>query len=310
MVIVEGLFLLIAGFALLVLSGDKLVETSVRIARRWNIPPSVIAATIIAAGTSAPELVTSFLAGMKGNADISIGNVIGSNSTNLLVIGGLSLMIAPKNSVSRLFPSWLVLTGACALLYYVLLDLFISSQEGLLLTFTLLVFVFVSFLGDKEEPDIPIVETKSLSRTLIFFCISFIGLIIGAELALMGGVQLGQWAGLSERVIAITIISIGTSLPELVTSVSAALKGYNDIALGNILGSNIFNALAIPGLTATFYPLTIDQQFMNLDFYVMIGATGLMGILFLINRSSLKRGLGLVMIMAYHVYVLKILLDT
>ncbi len=311
MVVLENVFYLLAGFVLLILSGDKLVETSVRLARRWKIPTGVIAVTIIAAGTSAPELVTSFLAGFKGNSDISVGNVMGSNVFNILAVGGLSLLLQPAGKVSGTRVSWYVLVFASAIFYLSLTDLLLSSGEAAMLLGTLGLFLLFSFFREREEEDHSFenLDSKSLLRTLTFFGLSFGGLIMGAELALSGGVALGTLAGLSERVIAITIISAGTGLPELATSVAAAVRGHSEIAIANVIGSNIFNTLAIPGITASFFSLSVDGNFLSFDFYMMAGATASVALLYIIKSSAARRLVGLLMFLAYNGYVIRLLLN-
>jgi cation:H+ antiporter len=308
--VIQNSLILLSGFVLLVLSGDKLVETSIRIARRWNIPTSVIAVTIIAAGTSAPELVTSFLAGFKGNSDISVGNVIGSNTFNLLAVGGLSLILQPLGAVRGSLPSWVVLVLGTGLFYYCLSDTLLSRPEAIVFLVALNGFVIFSFFREREkEETFENLEGKSLPRTLVFFCLSFAGLVLGAELALIGGVELGKLAGLSERVIAITIISVGTGLPELATSMAAAFRGHSEIALANVIGSNIFNTLAIPGATAAFFALKVDEQFISHDFYVMTAATLSVCVLFLVKNPVVRRGFGVLMFLAYSAYATSLLLQ-
>lgn len=308
MVLLENLFLLLSGFTLLILSGDKLVETSTRIARRWKIPTSVIAVTIIAAGTSAPELVTSFMAGYRGSGDISVGNVIGSNIFNILAVGGLSLLMKPNGLVKATFFSWLILLLASAFFFFSLSNLELTQIEAYYFIACLFIFIVLSFFRKRdEEQTFENIDSKSFPRTITFFCLSLAGLIFGAELALSGGVGLGEMAGLSERVIAITIISVGTGLPELATSIAAAFRGHNDIAIGNILGSNIFNTLAIPGATASLFPMTIDQQFLSTDFYVMIAATAVIGLVYLVKGATSGRALGALMLACYFFYALSLL---
>lgn len=310
-VLIQNLLLLISGFTLLILAGDKLVETSVRIAKRWKIPASVIAVTLIAAGTSAPELVTSFLAAYRQSSDISVGNVVGSNIFNILAVGGLSILFQPSGKVSSSFFSWLLLILGSFLFFFLLNDLHLSQMDGIILSLAIVAFIFISFYktrnNDEPEEEKPEGE-KSFIRTIVFFCISFVGLVFGAELALTGGVELGRLAGLSERVIAITIISVGTGLPELATSIAAALRGHNDVAIANIIGSNVFNTLAIPGLTASFFPLVINEKLLSFDTSIMIAATFALGLIFLIKKAPLRRLLGMSFFAAYVTYTLKLIL--
>jgi cation:H+ antiporter len=306
----SNLLILVSGFVLLVLSGDKLVETSILIARRWRVPASVIAVTIIAAGTSAPEIVTSFMAGLRGNSDISIGNVIGSNTFNILAVGGLSLILQPFGNVRGTWISWTALLMTTFLFYYALSDFELSQFESFLFLVFLTVFVVFSFFRESDSGEgFANLPEKSFARTLVFFLISFAGLILGAELALRGGIALGEMAGLSERVIAITIISAGTGLPELATSVAAAYRGHSDIAIANIIGSNIFNSLIIPGLTGSFFLLKVNQNLLAFDFYVMAAATVTIGILYLIRHPMVRRGVGISMLLAYSVYAIHLLIE-
>ena len=307
--VLQNVFYLIAGFTLLVLAGDKLVETSIRIAKRWNVPTSVIAVTIIAAGTSAPELVTSFIAGFKGEGDISIGNVMGSNTFNILAVGGLSLMMQPFGKVKGTSVSWIVLIIGTGVFYYCLSDLSLTRTEAIVFLVALVAFVVLSFFRERDKDEtFENIENKSFARTLLFFVFSFGGLIMGAELALNGGVSLGKIAGLSERVIAITIISVGTGLPELATSVAAAYRGHSEIAIANVIGSNIFNILAIPGITASFFTLNIDARFLGLDFYVMTGATFSIALLYIFGHPHIRRSIGALMFLTYSAYAIHLLM--
>lgn len=307
-VVVLNFSLLFGGFTLLILSGDKLVETSVRIARWWNIPASVIAVTIIAAGTSAPELVTSFIAGFRGNSDISIGNVMGSNIFNILAVGGLSLCFQAQGNLRGTFPGWLVLIFASVLFYFSIHNLELNRIEALVFIGTLIAFLFFSFFQERDKAsDFENLDSTSRFRTSLFFVLALLGLVLGAELALQGGVALGKMAGLSERVIAITIISAGTGLPELATSIAAAFRGHSDIAIANVIGSNIFNTLAIPGATASFFALKVSPEFLTFDFYVMLGATLIVGLLYLINNPKLRRSFGFLMFIGYSAYTLHLI---
>ncbi len=307
--VLTNVFFLFSGFALLILSGDKLVETSIRIAQRWKVPTSVIAATIIAAGTSAPELVTSFLAGYRGSSDIAIGNLLGSNTFNILAVGGISLFLQPFGKIRGTFVSWVVLAFSTLLFYLSFADLSLSKLEAFVFLGTLCAFIVLSFFRERDPGGtFENIESKSFPRTLVFFGVSFAGLVMGAELALTGGVALGQLAGLSERVIAVTIISAGTGLPELATSVAAAFRGHSDIAIANVIGSNIINTLAIPGITASFFSLQINKEFLAFDFYVMAAATLTILLLYLFSNHSIRRFIGALMFLGYSAYAIRLLL--
>ncbi len=308
MILIENIFVLLSGFALLGLSGDKLVETSVRMARRWKIPTSVIAVTIISAGTSSPEFFTSFLAGLEGRNDLSVGNVIGSNIFNILVVGGISLVLQPYAKIKGTFPHWLALLVASFLFFLSLKDSHITSHEAFILLGGLGLFLLLSLLQEKEKNSgFENLEQVSMTRNFFFFFLSLGGLILGARLALNKGVALGMMAGLSHQVIAITILSVGTGLPELATSVAAAFRGHGDIAIANVIGSNIFNSLGILGMTAGFFPLDVTENIFNFDFYIMILAT--LGLVFFygIKTPGPRRWMGKLMLVGYIFYIIKLL---
>ena len=308
MALIENILVLFSGFILLGLSGDKLVETSVRIARRWKIPTSVIAITIISAGTSAPEFFTSFLAGLRGQNDLSVGNVIGSNIFNILVVGGISLFLQPYVRIKETFFSWLALLVASFLFFFSLKDFHISSHEAFLLLGGLVLFLLLSLFQEKEKKSgFENLETVSMTRNFFFFFLSLGGLILGARLALNKGVALGVMAGLSHQVIAITILSVGTGLPELATSVAATFRGHGDIAIANVIGSNIFNSLGILGMTAVFFPLDVTEDVFNFDFYIMVCATISFIFLYLIKVPEPRRWMGGLMFIGYVTYIIRLL---
>ena len=308
MILVENIFVLLSGFVLLGLSGDKLVETSVRIARYWKIPTSIIAVTVISGGTSSPEFFTSFLAGLEGRNDLSVGNIIGSNIFNILVVGGISLVLQPYAKIRGTFSSWLVLIVASFLFFFSLKDFHVTSHEAFLLLGGLGLFIFLSFLKEKEKNSgFENLETVSINRSLFFFFLSLGGLILGAQLVLNKGVALGVMAGLSHQVIAITILSVGTGLPELATSIAAAFRGHGDIAIANVIGSNIFNSLGILGITAGFFPLDVTENVFNFDFYVMSLATLGFVFFYIIKIPEPRKWMGGLMLISYTIYIVKLL---
>ena len=302
MVVAYDLFFLVSGFAILIISGDKLVDRSVVIARRWNIPASVIAVTLIAAGTSAPELVTSFLAAYQKTTDISLGNVVGSNIFNILAIGGLSLLLKPGSRAEGAFFSWPVLLAASGAFAFFIADFYLTRGEGILLFIGMNAFIVLSFFRNSDE-EIPISEKQNMLKVYLGAALSLLGLIVGAQMALTGGADLGRLAGLSERIIGITIISVGTGLPELATSIAAAVRGRSEMAAANIIGSNVFNTLGIPGVTAIGFPMAVSQEILTLDTGVMIAATAAIGIWFFVTNKNLQRLLGATFLSSYVLYI-------
>ncbi len=285
------------------------MTSSITLALRWGIPASLIAATIIAGGTSAPEIITSLLAGAKGQFDISIGNLLGSNTFNLLAVGGLSLILQPLGGLAGVFMPWSVLMAATGLLYIFFFDLRVTELEAAILLVSLVLFLGFSLYGSKKEVDLSTkVESNSGAPwTLLTFILSLCGVLIGAELALAGGVALGQAMGLSSRVIAITLIAAGTGLPELTTSMVAAYKGHSDIAIANLVGSNIINTLAITGFAGSLYSLEISSLLIDIDFLVMAAASTTLGLLFLLNSMLGRRLLGALLFASYCTYIVLIL---
>lgn len=311
--ITYSLAYLIFGFAVLIFSGDKLVEYAVKLALRWNISPGVIAVTLLAAGTSAPEFVTSFLAAYSQSTDISVGNVVGSNIFNLMGVGGLALILNPKGNQSDSFYSWVFLVLGTLGFLFVASDLSILKMEGWLLLFSAIGFVIFSIKNSSSEPDDMLSENTEitpLAVNIFLILVSLVGLVGGAQIALKGGVAIGEFFGLSDRIIGVTIISIGTGLPELATSISAVLKKRNDMALANVIGSNIYNTLAIPGATATIFPMTINKGLIFPDSLVMLSATILLGVMFLFKNSNAARWLGFAFVGVYLTYLVSLFKGT
>lgn len=270
---------LIGGFAFLLIGGEALVRAAISIAVRTNISPAVISLTIIAAGTSAPELVTSLIAAFQQKPDIAVGNVVGSNVFNIFAILGFSFLIKPSRVKDQeMNLEWAAITVASALLLFFAQDLFLNSIEGGVFVFGLVGLLFFSVrnarkkgivLDDEDE----IEKSKSLWLDLTYLTVGFAALVGGAHLALIGGVAIGELAGWSEKVIGLTIVSAGTGLPELATSAVAAFRGRSDIAIGNVVGSNIMNTLGVLGATALVHPLAISLQIVQIDLWILLGAT-------------------------------------
>lgn len=272
--------ILILGFVILIFGGESLVRAAVSTALRFKIRPGVIGLTVIAAGTSAPEAFTSVTAAVKDAADIALGNVIGSNLFNLLAVVGLASLVKAnkiENQTARI--EWPFLLVASLILIGFGWDLEFLRFEGLIMLLILAVFLIYVLVeakkagleefADKED----IKKLQSPWQELLFFALGFGGLTVGAYMVLEGGVTLGRIVGLSERVIGITIISVGTGLPELVTSIIAAKKGQNDIAVANVIGSNILNTLGVVGLAAGIMPIEVSPTLIHGDSFWMVLAT-------------------------------------
>jgi cation:H+ antiporter len=301
--------LLILGLILLLLGGKYLVDGASDIALRYGLSPGLIGLTIVAFGTSAPELLVSVNAALKGNSDIAIGNVVGSNISNISLVLGISATLYPIfifKSVLKV--DYLATLVSTVLFYIVASNGIISRLEGLIL-FILLIALNVYFFKKLKrfaESELEERSKPSLFKSLIFLMVGVSGLYFGSDLFVDNAIEISRILGVSERVIGVTVIAIGTSLPELVTAVIAAIKKETDIAIGNILGSNIMNILAIIGVTSMISPVQVSSTFLEQDFLWMIGLTLL---LFPILRTKLKisRWEGLVLFFLYCGYIFMIL---
>lgn len=293
---------LVLGFVLLVKGSEFFVDGAASVATKLGIPQLIIGLTIVAMGTSAPEAAVSITAAFEGSADITIGNIVGSNILNILIILGIASVIVPiavaKSTIKYEIP--------CMILCSIILIAFgfdgkIELLDGVILwgLFILyLVYLFVRAKRNKEDNE----DIKSLEgwKQWLFIIGGIIAIILGSKLAVYGATEAARLIGISERVIGLTIVALGTSLPELFTSVTAARKGNADIAIGNVVGSNIFNILFIVGTTALVAVVPYDGKFM-IDSIVMV-LSGIILLLFVFSRKQLTRIGGIVMLLCYGVY--------
>lgn len=304
--------LLILGLLILLAGGKYLVDGASALAARFGLSAGLIGLTVVAFGTSAPELLVSINAALKGNSDIAIGNVVGSNIANITLVLGISAILYPISIYRSVLKLDYLATLVSSFLFYLLaLNGIISRLEGGILFILMLAlnFYFFKKLSGKEmedSEDEKLLKKQPLWKAVGLLVIGVVGLYYGSDLFVDNAVEISEIFGVSERVIGITVIAIGTSLPELVTSVIAAIKKETDIAIGNILGSNIMNILSIIGITAMIQPITVSEAFLNQDFLWMLGFTVL---LFPILRTKLRisRWEGLILFLVYGVYIYTIL---
>ena len=271
----------IVGIVLVIFGADWLTKGASGIARRFGVSELVIGLTIVALGTSLPELVISVGSALKGSPGIALGNVIGSNIFNGLLILGVTALIAPirfnARMLTREIPFNLLASIVLILVSGSMLvgggkGEFVTRYGGLLLLCFLAVFVRYTFSIPNDDDDEALEKPMSIGKVLLFILLGLAGLILGGNIFVNGATELARVAGLSEAVIGITIVSAGSSLPELAVSVSAARKGNVGIALGNVLGSNIFNIFLILGCSATITPISLDG-FSFVDFYVLLASS-------------------------------------
>jgi cation:H+ antiporter len=303
---------LVLGLVILLVGGKYLVDGASGIASRFGLSPGLIGLTVVAFGTSAPELLVSVNAALKGNSEIALGNVIGSNIANISLVLGISAILYPIVIYKSVLKLDYLATLLSSILFYILASNgIISRLEGIFLFVIMLLLNWYFFrkISPSEENNPSEEENqknKSIIIYIIFLLLGVLGLYYGSDMFVDSAVEISQVFGVSERVIGITVIAIGTSLPEMVTSIIAALKKKTDIAIGNILGSNIMNILAIIGITSMISPIPVADIFLKQDFIWMLGITLL---LFPILKSKLQisRWEGLILLSIYGVYIYLIL---
>ena len=314
--------LLIIGFLLLIKGADMFVDGASRLAKAFKIPPIIIGLTIVAFGTSTPEAAVSISASISGSSGISIGNAIGSNLVNISLILGLTAFITPlqvqKKTILKEIP--LALLASIALLV-LLLDVqlqglsnnALSRSDGIMLLLLFGVFLYYILevaLKNKNNQNYllePVEVKGTKSKNLLILVIGLIGLVGGGYLVVYYGKEIALSLGMSETLVGLTIVAIGTSLPELVTSITAALKKESEIALGNIIGSNIFNIMFILGASATINPLTLTQNLI-FDIVLMISLTFIVLIFSYTHQRKINRLEGLILALVYIAYLIFIII--
>ncbi|MCI9038385.1 MAG: calcium/sodium antiporter [Clostridia bacterium] len=309
---IVSIFFIIVGFALLILGADWLVNGASSIAKKFHIPEIIIGLTIVSIGTSMPELFVSTTSALEGLSDMSIGNVVGSNLCNLLLILGLSTIIKPVKfqKETRLFeiPMCLIFT----VIFIILCNTggTINKVEAVLLLLLFLLFItYTIFMAKKQNSQEKQQEVKTQKKLLpilkdiLWIILGVIGLKVGGDLAVNNAVNIANYFGVSEKIIGLTILAVGTSLPELVTSVTAAIKGNSDIAIGNIIGSNIFNMLLIIGVVAFINPISYNFSY-NMDLIVLVVATLILALFPVIPpKNEMSRANGIIYFLMYVGYI-------
>ena len=298
---------LILGLILLIVSANFLLKKVVDIAKKTHLPASFITLTFVALGTSLPELITSLIASIRGIPDISLGNIVGSNIFNLLAVIGFACSLKPfQNIFASIKTEWVFLLLATCLLWVLGQDLNITRLDGFLF---LILFCFFLYFIIKQKKNVHSEDSSTVlsSKTslfvdwlLLFLSIGF--LLGGAHLLLLGAIYLGKSVGMTERIIGLTIVSVGTGLPELATSVVAIFKKRYDISMTNVIGSNIMNTLLITGLASLSMPLIVSKSIMQYDYFWLMGITLFLMILS-IYMSIFHRALGVFLLLLYGVYI-------
>jgi len=298
--------LLLGGLIALVFASDWLVDGAVALSARLGLSPLVVGLTVVAYGTSLPEFVVSILAAQSGVVDIAIGNVVGSNITNFGLAWAAALivgtgLIADSTVYRRDFPIVLLVSG---LFWWVCADGSVSRLEGagLLIVAVLYTVLAIKYTPGQKAED---TEVESPRRISMLLLAGFVGLVVGAEFMVDGGTQIARYYKVDERIIGLTVMAIGTSLPEIAASVAAARKGEGAMTLGNILGSCLFNLTFVIGGASIILPLKVNTSSLNFDIPVMLGVTSVVAVLlYATRRGSRLHGLGLLTVYGWFVYEL------
>ena len=312
---IVSIVLIFIGIILLVKGADLLVSGSSNIAKRYHIPEIIIGLTIVSIGTSMPELFVSLTSAIANHSDIALGNVIGSNIANLLLILGISSVIKSipfrKETIALEIPMCLFFT--LIFLFFCNTKNIVSRNEALILIGIFLLFIVYTIAMAKRDKMLKLNTIKNVKsretilKNILFIIIGIIALKIGGDLAVDNAVIVAKIFKMSEKIIGITILAIGTSLPEFFTSVSAALKGKTDIAIGNIIGSNIFNMLLIIGISAFLNPIEYNISY-NYDFMLLILSTVLLSIFpFIPPKNKMSRINGIIYLIIYILYLGRLL---
>ncbi|MGB3408626.1 MAG: calcium/sodium antiporter [Jannaschia sp.] len=297
--------MVLAGLVALLAGGGWLVTGAVGVAARLGLSPLVIGVTLVGMGTSLPELLTSLRAALAGSPDIALGNVVGSNIANILLILSITALVAPvafpKTTWRRDGLMLAGLTAGGAL--WIALTGGLDRLGGVVFLAVFALWMIWQLRSGEAQEEVP--AAPPVGRALVLLLVGFAGVLLGAELLVRGAIGLAQGFGISEAVIGLTVVAVGTSLPELATSVMAARVGRSDMALGNVLGSNVFNLMGILGVTALISPLAADPRFGIVDVPVMVGAVVVLLAFGL--RRQIGRVAGAVMAGGYAVYVMTML---
>lgn len=304
---------IVVGLALLVWSADKFVDGSVGLAEGFGMSKVMIGLTIVSLGTSAPEIFVSVTAALQGASELALGNAVGSNIANMGLVLGVTALVAAlpvkQGLLKQDLPALLAVTAICC---FLLLDLTLDRNDGMALVVMLAILMYLMFRYKKEHPE-ELIESESAEEipdygtkeSIISFSIGLVVLIISSRLLVWGAVDVATTLGVSEIVIGLTIVAIGTSLPEMAASVASALRNHHDIALGNIIGSNILNLLAVLSVASVIQPIDITKEILTMDYGAMTLFTVALAlfVVFPKKQRQLSKIEGIILLSGYVAYL-------
>jgi len=314
------LFWLVLGIIILIIAGDFMVRGAAALARHWGVPALIVGLTIVAFGTSAPELVVGVQAALSGAGQLAAGNVIGSNIANVLLALGLPalIMAIPTNMSGVARNTMVCLLATFIFIGLALIDSTFVVWQGSILFAGIIIYLLWMFRLAKAGANDPILsEMTEIDEgkdglptntwlSFLFVILGIAGLVWGGDLIVKNAIILAEAMSISETVIGLTIVAIGTSLPEIATVIVASYRGHPEVALGNVLGSNVFNLFAVMGATAIAGPVLIEPKLMVFDIWVMLAATAAL-VLFVLRRQPIGKKTGAILVIGYVLYMLAII---
>ncbi len=313
------IILIILGFLLLIKGADFLVEGASNIAKRFHIPEIVIGLTIVSIGTSMPELIVSSVAAVEGHSDIAIGNVVGSNLANLFFILGVCAIIKPLvfQKQTKLIENPVTIFATAILLYFCIngtneISNVITKKEGFILLIFCILFILYNIAMSKKSniKEIEIKNNINVWKSILYVSLGIVGLKIGGDLVVDSSVEIAVGFGISQQLISLTVIAFSTSLPELITSITATIKGETDMAIGNVLGSQIFNIFLIVGVSAILNPIQYSTEYNNDIIILLMGSLLLALFPFIGKKKEMTRANGLTFITIYAIYMISLVTFT
>ena len=304
--------MLFFGLVLLIIGGNLLLKSAVSLSLKFNIPKILIGMTVVSFATSAPELIVSIKSAFLGSSDLAVSNVLGSNIANIGLVLGIIILISPIQISKYIYKlNWPIMMSSAIMFYLFILDLKIERYEGLILFSFLVISIFILIKHQsnfQQELDLETVQIDSLFKSISILVLGGILLYLGSDWFVLAAIDIANYFNVSQRIIGISVVSVGTSIPELATSLVALINKEKNISIGNLIGSNIFNVFAVLGITSMLIPLNvIDVDLIQFDIYVMLFfAMVILPLIFFPKKHVLGRLEGIIIFGSYSFYIYSI----